>query len=39
LIDNILSLIKGERKREWIEGTDNLFWADNVFSITGNWTI
>jgi len=33
------SLIKGERKREWIEGTDNLLWADNVFSITGNWTI
>lgn len=33
------SLIKGERKREWIEGADNLSWGDNVYSITGNWTI
>jgi hypothetical protein len=37
--DTSSSLIKGERKREWIEGTDNLLWADNVFSITGSWTI
>ena len=37
--DTSSSFIKGERKREWIEGTDNLLWADNVFSITGNWTI
>lgn len=37
--DDSSSLIKGERKREWIEGADNLLWADNVFSITGNWTI
>jgi hypothetical protein len=29
----------GERTREWIEGSDNLIWSDNVFSITGKLTI
>ena len=37
--DASFSLIKGERKREWVEGADNMLWADNVFSITGSWTI
>jgi hypothetical protein len=31
--------IKGERTREWIEGFDNDFWGDNVFLITGTWTL
>ncbi len=31
--------IKGERQREWIEGFGNKIWGDNVFSITGTWTI
>lgn len=37
--DDSYALVKGERKREWIEGSDNLIWSDNVFSITGKWTI
>ena len=37
--DKSYALVQGERIREWIEGADNLFWADNVFSITGKWTI
>lgn len=31
--------IEGLRIREWIEGKGSNFWGDNVFSITGNWTI
>lgn len=37
--DGIFVTVKGERKREWIEGFDNKIWGDNVFSITGTWTI
>ena len=37
--DDSYALVNGERKREWIEGSDNLIWSDNVFSITGKWTI
>ncbi len=36
--DSFIS-IKGERTREWIEGFDNDFWGDNVFLITGTWTL
>jgi len=31
--------IEGERQREWIEGFGNKIWGDNVFSVTGTWTI
>lgn len=31
--------INGERQREWIEGFGNKVWGDNVFSISGTWTI
>jgi len=33
------STIEGQRTREWIDGQGNELWGDNVFSITGNWTI
>ena len=38
-VDGAYSTIKGQRTREWIDGKDNELWGDNVFSITGNWTI
>jgi hypothetical protein len=31
--------VKGERVREMIEGFENDAWGDDVFSITGKWTI
>ncbi len=31
--------VTGERIREWIEGFENRIWSDNVFLITGKWTI
>lgn len=31
--------VVGERKRVWIEGFKNLHFGDNVFLVTGNWTI
>ena len=37
--DGAYSTIEGQRTREWIDGNDNDLWGDNVFSITGNWTI
>lgn len=37
--DGSFSTIKGERVREWIEGDDNDIWSDNVYSITGSWTV
>lgn len=37
--DDTYSSIQGQRTREWIDGNDNDQWGDNVFSITGNWTI
>ncbi len=37
--DESFVTIKGERKREWIEGVGNYFWSDNVFLVTGTWTI
>lgn len=37
--DDSFVTVKGERKREWIEGIRNGNWADNVFLITGSWTI
>ena len=37
--DGAYVTIEGMRTREWIEGKDNKLWGDNVFSITGNWTI
>lgn len=37
--DESFVTIKGERKREWIEGLGNHFWSDNVFLVTGTWTI
>jgi len=37
--DESFVTIKGERKREWIEGLGNYFWSDNVFLVTGTWTI
>ena len=30
------SMIKSDRKREWIGGFDNQIWSDNVYLITGN---
>lgn len=30
------SLIKSDRKREWIGGFDNQIWSDNVYLVTGN---
>ena len=37
--NNSFSLIKSDRKREWIEGFDNQIWSDNVYLITGNSNI
>lgn len=37
--DNSFVRIKGERIREWIEGFNNDLWGDNVFLVTGTWTI
>lgn len=35
--DGSIAKMKGERKREWIEGFENRNWGDNVFLITGSW--
>ena len=32
-------MIQGERQREWIEGFGDKIWKNNVFSVTGTWTI
>ncbi|NOQ92240.1 MAG: hypothetical protein GQ552_05925 [Flavobacteriaceae bacterium] len=37
--DDSFVTIVGERKREWVEGFGNDLWGDNVFLITGNWTV
>jgi len=37
--DGSFVTVKGERKREWIEGFENHIWGDNVFLITGTWTV
>lgn len=37
--DGTFVTVKGERKREWVEGFDNGIWGDNVFLITGTWTV
>ena len=37
--DGAYSIIEGQRTREWTDGKDNQLWGDNIFSITGNWTI
>ena len=37
--DGSFVTVKGERIREWIEGFGNRIWSDNVFLITGHWTI
>ncbi len=37
--DDSFVSIKGERTREWIEGFENDIWSDNVFLVTGTWTI
>jgi hypothetical protein len=37
--DNSFVSITGERTREWIEGFNNDIWSDNVFLVTGTWTI
>ncbi len=37
--DGSFVTIKGERKREWIEGFGNHFWGDNVFLVTGTWMV
>lgn len=37
--DGSFSIIKSDRKREWIEGFDNQIWSDNVYLITGNSSV
>jgi hypothetical protein len=37
--DDSFVTVQGERIREWIKGFGNRIWSDNVFLITGNWTI
>ena len=37
--DGTYITIEGQRTREWIDGSDNDLWSDNVFLITGNWKI
>ncbi len=37
--DGTFVSVKGERTREWVEGFGNKVWGDNVFLITGKWTI
>ncbi len=37
--DETFVTVKGERIREWIEGIGSGVWGDNVFLITGEWTI
>ncbi len=35
----LVTKIKSDRKREWVEGFDNQIWSDNVYLITGTSTI
>ena len=37
--DETFATVIGERKRVWIEGLNNLIFGDNVFLVSGNWTI
>ncbi len=37
--DETFATVIGERKRVWIESFKNLDFGDNVFLISGNWTI
>jgi hypothetical protein len=37
--DDSYVTVQGERIREWTEGFGNRIWSDNVFLISGNWTI
>lgn len=37
--DGTFVTVEGERVREWIEGVGSGAWGDNVFLITGQWTI
>jgi len=36
--ENFVTVV-GERKRVWVEGFGNLDFGDNVFMVSGNWTI
>lgn len=37
--DGTFVTVKGNREREWIHGFGNDIWGDNVFLITGTWTV
>ena len=37
--NGIIARIDGNRVREWIEGIGSGIWEDNVFLVTGNWSI
>ena len=37
--DETFATVIGERKRVWIEGLNTLSFHDNVFLVSGNWTI
>lgn len=37
--DGVYASRQGTKVREWIEGSDTRIFGDNVFLITGNWTV
>ncbi|MDO9274653.1 MAG: hypothetical protein Q7T92_03780 [Lutibacter sp.] len=37
--DGVYASKQGTKIREWIEGSDTRIFGDNVFLITGNWTV
>jgi hypothetical protein len=37
--NELTATLSGVRQREWIEGVGSGTWTDNVFLVTGNWSI
>lgn len=37
--DGTFAQFEGDRVREWVEGFGNGIWGDNVFLVTGSWTL
>lgn len=37
--EGLVATVDGTRDREWVEGVGSGTWMDNVYLVTGNWTI
>lgn len=37
--EGLVATVDGTRVREWVEGVGSGTWMDNVYLVTGNWTI